>query len=102
MVPADDLLSGESTFEGKNGTYEGKVFVKENEIYSIYYPVAKQTGELKVNTTGRFLQQWFNPRTGKFGGKSRKVIFEKNKKIAPGQPPGDPAQDWVVLYTKKK
>ncbi len=102
MAPADDLLSGESTFEGKNGTYGGKVFAKENEIYSVYYPVAVHTGKLKVPAPGRFLQQWFNPRSGKFEGKPRKVIFEENSEFVIGSPPGDPSSDWVVLFTRKK
>jgi len=100
MFPADSLLSEESTFKGNYGIYEGQVFMKKNDIYAVYLPVANKTGKLKVDTNGNYIQKWYNPRTGEFEGKNRKVKFLKNQEVIVGPPPSNPSQDWVILFSK--
>lgn len=102
MSPADSLLSDESTFKGKHGIYEGQVFVKENDIYAVYLPVADKTGKLKADVNGNYIQKWYNPRTGEFEGKIRTVQFLENQELLIGPPPSGPSQDWVILFTKKQ
>jgi hypothetical protein len=100
MEPRDDLLTGESEFTGENNVVQGQVFAKDGEIYAIYFPTAEQTGTLDLTAApGTFLQRWYNPRAGEFAGESSPV--QGGASISPGSPPGDAAEDWVLLLMRE-
>jgi hypothetical protein len=96
MEPDDMALIG--------GTKElggPQVFAKHGAVYAIYLPVAQPTGKLTMwRIPGTFEQQWYNPRTGQFAGKSRR--FQAEGTVSLGEPPTDPQEDWVVLIKKVK
>lgn len=101
MEPRDDLLTGESEFTGENNVVQGQVFAKEGDIYVVYLPVAKTTGELDLtNAAGTFDAQWFDPRAGSFRGEVTTV--PGGAPHALGNPPDASDQDWIFLLTKEK
>ncbi|MDO8542764.1 MAG: hypothetical protein Q7S40_20170 [Opitutaceae bacterium] len=99
MEPADDLLTGEATREGKTCTHDGQVFAKPGHCYAIYLPDATSTGSLDLkNAPGEFIQRWYNPRTGAFVGAPKPV--NGGRALALGPPPAEPAEDWAVLIQR--
>lgn len=99
MEPADDLLAGETVYEGKTSTNDGQVFAKTGECYAVYFPVASQTGHLDLSAAkGEFEKRWYNPRTGEFEGKPETI--SGGAKIEIGPPPASPADDWVMLVKR--
>ena len=101
MVPADMLLDGESVFKGKTSTHDGQVFAKPGHCYALYFPAARETGTLDLSATaGKFVQRWYNPRTGKFVGPQGTVMG--GGRIDIGPPPEDPEEDWALLLTKEE
>jgi len=99
MEPADDLLEGESVYEGKTSTHDGQVFAKAGQCYTLYFPSARQTGTLDlIAARGEFNKRWYNPRTGRFVGQA--VSVKGGSKIAVGPPPTDPEKDWAILIER--
>ena len=99
MNPMDNLLSLESTFQGKNNVVEGQVFAQKNEYYAIYLPNAIRTGSLDLSgTSGNFLKSWYNPRTGEF--KDAEKEFTGGRIVELGAPPAEASEDWVVLIKR--
>jgi len=100
MQPMDGLLAGESHYAGRNNDVAGQVLGKEGEVYAVYLPRAEKTGALDLSKApGRFVQRWYNPRTGEFDPSSRRKI-EGGRPVALGPPPRETAEDWVVLITQ--
>lgn len=100
MEPADDLLEGESLFQGKTSTHDGQVFAKAGNCYALYFPTAEETGTLDLtDVPGRFVQQWYNPRAGQFAG-SREIVAGGGK-VRIGPPPEDREKDWAVLLQRE-
>ncbi len=100
MEPRDELLTGESEFTGENNVVEGQVFAKDGEIYAVYLPVASDTGTLDMTQApGSFTKRWFNPRSGEFVGDPSPV--QGGTAIVVGAPPGEAAEDWVLLLTRQ-
>jgi len=91
MEPNDGLLS--------NHKGSGKVFTKPGEYYAVYLPKGG-SGKLDLSTaTGYFEISWFNPRTGKFEGKTE--VQKGGGPIALGYAPTSPVEDWVVFIKKR-
>lgn len=93
MVPADDLLSGESTAFGG-----GQVFVYGDEVYAIYLPSAIPSGVLRATEGRDYWLRWYDPRTGEFVGEAAGVTATADG-LPLGAPPENPDGDWVVLVT---
>ncbi len=92
MEPMDQLLTDEAE--------KGQVFAKKGEIYAIYLPKAKPSGNLNLSDVpGTFEKRWYNPRTGQFEGLINTI--NGNSIIALGLPPIDSLQDWVVLLKRE-
>ncbi len=71
-------------------------FSKRGQVYAVYYPVARETGQLTLwGAKGQFEQRWFNPRTGEFVGPTTRFAAKSMQKIGP--PPSDPEADWALL-----
>lgn len=99
MEPMDALLTGTKGYQGKNNYVKGQVFAKAGEIYAIYVPVGEQTGMLNLVTApGKYIQRWYNPRTGEFAPGNKKI--EGGKLIQLGTPPSEPAEDWAILIKR--
>ncbi len=100
MRPMDALLTGEAHYAGLNNDVSGQVFAKEGEIYAIYLPVAEEAGTLDLSAaSGRFVQRWYNPRTGEFAPSSSRRL-QAGGPVALGSPPREAPEDWVVLITR--
>ncbi len=105
MNPADDLLSEGGTVQIKN--YDGKmitlhpqVFKKTNSVYAVYLPAGEAGGILNLlETDGSFSLQWYNPRTGKFEGKIRRI--NGGGKLPLGTPSKEAKSDWAVHIKKQ-
>jgi hypothetical protein len=95
MGPADDLvLDGQDQYGGP------ECLAKPGEVYAIYLPKGNNLAKIDlrdVPASARFIQRWFNPRTGGFDGDRRLI---EGGEIEPLMgPPGQTTADWVVLIT---
>lgn len=85
MKAANDLVS-------PAGSY---CLAKSGEIYVVYFPEAK-TPEIRL-PEGKYLIQWFNPRTGgKLQDGTVKTV-NGGGKVSLGRPPVEDRSDWVVV-----
>jgi len=95
MEPADELVSGESSFFGG-----AEVFAKRGDIYAIYLPQANQSPKLNLGgASGSFKLSWFNPRNGSFEGESKTLNGGSTQAL--GKPPSATNDDWVVLVKRE-
>ncbi len=100
MEPADELLEGESVFEGRTCTHDGQVLAKPGQCYALYFPTARKTGTLDLTAVpGRFARQWYDPRSGRFAGAREIVVGDAVIEIGP--PPQDAESDWVLLLKRE-
>jgi len=70
-------------------------FAKPGEVYVVYL---KNGGETELDlrgAEGRFKVSWYNPRTGKYVGRSKSV--KGGSAVSLGMPPEDGDQDWAIL-----
>ena len=101
MQPADELVGGAATVEvqqvrGRSHQLGAQVFAKPGEVYAIYLPRANPAGQVDLSgASGPMTLRWYNPRTGKFEGGSRKI--SGGGRVAIGAPPSAPEEDWVIL-----
>jgi hypothetical protein len=76
-------------------------FAKPGEVYAVYLPKGGST-ELNLEShSASFRVQWFDPRNGgplQSGGVRE---IKGPGKVTLGQPPVDPAEDWVALIRKQ-
>ncbi len=99
MEPMDPLLTGAATYQGTNNLVTGQVFAKAGEVYAVYVPVGDRTGTLDLSAApGKFVQRWYNPRTGKFQGGSRTI--QGGAAVPLGPPPKELSEDWAVLIKR--
>ncbi len=101
MIPADELVTGESTIPvgtggGTTTRMGAQVLALSGTVYAVYLPRADSTGFLDLrDTEDAFTLQWYNPRTGAFEGEGRPVQGGDSATLGP--PPHTPGEDWVVL-----
>ncbi len=96
MEPNDSLVSGEALHSDGTGA---EVFLKADDTYAIYFPVASSTGTLDLSAaTGTFQRRWYDPATGFFSG-TADTIFGGGL-VTLGSPPFSPGQDWVMLIER--
>ncbi len=76
-------------------------FAKPGEVYVVYLPRGGAVELDLGDATGTFAVGWFDPRSGGAlrDGSVRSVTGPG--KAALGEPPADPARDWVVLVRKR-
>ena len=73
------------------------VLRKAGEIYLVYLP-AGGTAELDLSqASGRFTVGWFDPRNGGPPQRGAVASIKGGAKTSLGQPPSDPAEDWLVI-----
>jgi PKD repeat protein len=99
MVPADNVLTGESSYQdGTGGSKDisGEVFAKPGSLYAVYYPNASNTGTIAL-PAGNWSLTWFNPRSGVWVGSA---IAMTGGSVAMPAAPSDASNDWVALITK--
>ncbi|MAB80244.1 MAG: hypothetical protein CMJ89_12900 [Planctomycetes bacterium] len=96
MQPADALVNGESFHSDGTGA---EVFIKPNDTYAVYFPVASSTGTLDLSAaTGTFQRRWFDPTTGLFVGTPDALTGGGIVNVGP--PPNSPGMDWVMLLER--
>ncbi len=96
QLPFWQMSNDDSALSGEAGN-DGWVLRKAGEVYVVYLANANPSGTLRVTDNiadGRYIQRWFNPRTGQFQGNPQTV---SGSSIALGTPPNSPSEDWVVL-----
>jgi hypothetical protein len=74
-------------------------FAKPGEIYAVYLP-PKRTTTLTL-PEGRFSVAWFNPQHGGELQQGSVKSVTGPGDVALGQPPAEPARDWVVLIRRE-
>jgi len=93
------MMRGEDYYEGINGVCFSTVFAKPGEVYAVYFPRARQTGELDLRgISGSFTAKWYNPREGSFEGPEKRITG--GDWVALGEVPSKPENDWVLLLKK--
>jgi len=104
MEPADNIVTGGATItvragRGKTVELGPQVFAKPGEVYAVYLPDASPAGVLDLSAAaGEFKLSWYNPRSGEFAGAPRAITG--GRPIPLGDPPSEPAEDWVVLVKR--
>jgi hypothetical protein len=73
---------------------------KPGELYLVYLPQGGLADLDISGATGRFTVQWFNPRTGGALREGSVRVLEPAAQISLGQPPADPAEDWLALIRR--
>jgi hypothetical protein len=70
---------------------------KTGEIYLVYLP-AGGTADIDLTAApGQYTVQWFNPRSGVPPQRGAVAAVKGGGKASLGQPPSDPAEDWLVI-----
>lgn len=77
-------------------------FAKTGEVYVVYLPPGQSTPLDLSETEGEFLVHWFNPRAGGELQQGSVTAVNAAAKVALGDPPAAPDQDWVVLVRRKR
>ena len=91
-----DSLVGNATHD--NSRY---CFAEEDVVYLDYLP-SGGTSQLELNSAkGKFVVEWFNPRTGGglAAGSVKKV--DGGGRVSLGEPPSDTAKDWLIVVWKE-
>jgi len=71
------------------------------ELYLIYLPNGGTTELDLGDAAGRFAIRWFNPREGGELARGSVRRVEGPGKVALGEPPAQPDQDWLVVVQKR-
>lgn len=72
-------------------------FAEQGKTYVVYLPGGGTT-ELDLSSAGgKFSVKWFNPRTGGALQDGSLKAVEGGRKVSLGEPPAEPALDWVVV-----
>ncbi len=91
MESADELASAEGAY----------CFAKSGEVYALYLlPDSEATLDVG-NTEATYSVAWFDPKVGGDLQSGSTAEISGSGSISLGSPPGDTAQDWVVLVKKK-
>jgi hypothetical protein len=75
-------------------------FAKAGEVYLVYLANGGTTELDLSGATGHFGVQWFNPRAGGPLQDGPVKSVQAGGQVSVGNPPSDPAQDWVVLVRR--
>jgi hypothetical protein len=75
------------------------VLAKAGRVYAVYLPKGG-TATLAV-AEGAYDVRWFNPRAGGELQRGSVSTVKGAGRVALGDPPSDPAKDWVVLATRR-
>jgi hypothetical protein len=94
MLPADDLLVGETGLFGG-----GEVLALAGQIYAVYLPAAVPAGTLAV-PSGTYQLHWYDPRTGEFAGEPATAAVADGR-LPLDAPPFLPEGDWVLLVRRQ-
>lgn len=91
MASANDLVGNE---EDDNSKF---CFAKKGGLYLVYLPEGGTT-ELDLSATdGTFSVKWFNPRAGGALGEGTVSSVAGGGKVALGEAPADPGEDWLIV-----
>lgn len=81
-------------------------FAEPGHVYAVYRHAGQPESALALDlssATGVFDLRWYNPRTGgKLTTVETAATAEGGGPISVGLPPNSPADDWVILCTKRK
>lgn len=88
MVSADDLLTNDDCW----------CLARPDDVYAVYLPPGDRT-RIRL-PEGDFQIRWFNPRAGGELQEGSVAEVEGGNTVSPGEPPGEPDQDWVVLLDR--
>jgi hypothetical protein len=82
-----------------NPTHDNSRFclAKPGSVYLVYLPAGGTTDLDLSGATGRFRVRWFNPRAGSALLDGSIHYVTAGARVALGQPPADPHEDWCVL-----
>ncbi len=106
MEPADALLQGGGTIgvgigNGNSVPLGPQVLAKRGDVYAVYLPTGSSTGKLDLSDLpGSATLRWYNPRTGEFVGRPRKIVG--GGPVVLGPPPAETDLDWVVLIARQE
>ncbi len=75
-------------------------FAKPGELYLVYLPSGGTTDLDLSAAKGAFTVKWFNPRTGSGLVSGSVNSVEGGKPAALGNPPGDAAEDWLIVVRR--
>jgi hypothetical protein len=73
---------------------------KPGEVYLVYLPWGDVSTIDLRQASGRFVVQWFNPRTGGPLIDGSVTAIEGGRRVRLGAPPSEPGQDWVILIRR--
>lgn len=94
-MKGDDALIGND--RNDNSKY---CFAKAGEVYLVFLPNGGTTDLDLSGNSGNFLVNWFNPRSGGNMKAGSVKQLRGGAKVSLGNPPGDPAEDWLVVVRR--
>ncbi|MEM6803120.1 MAG: DUF5060 domain-containing protein [Bacteroidota bacterium] len=74
------------------------ILAKESEQFIVYQKMGEKEATVLSDLSGAYIIRWFNPRTGEFVGKEKKV--KANGSLKMGEAPEELQKDWVVWIKK--
>jgi hypothetical protein len=94
-------MSGADLLVG-NATNDNSVFgfAKAGEIYLVYLPNGGTADLDLTGVTGQFNVSWFDPRNGGALKKGSIATVSGGKKVALGNAPNSPEEDWLAVVRK--
>jgi hypothetical protein len=94
MTNADELVGNDRR---DNSRF---CFAKPNDVYLVYLPSGGTASVDLSKTTGQFSVNWFDPRNGGPFRKGSVSTVAGGSSAALGEPPGAPAEDWLVVVRR--
>jgi hypothetical protein len=96
-IPFQEMQSADGLVGNARSDNSRYCYAKPGAVWVVYLPNGG-TSDLDLgNAVGTFRVHWFNPRTGDPLQVGSIRTVRGPGKVALGEPPTDPREDWVVL-----
>ncbi|MFC1765539.1 DUF5060 domain-containing protein [Planctomycetota bacterium] len=99
-IPFQDMVNANALIGNADNGQDKYCLAQEGEIYLVYLGYVPTTEIDLSEASGNFKVRWFNPRSGgKLASGSVKRV-QGGSKVALGDAPSDPDEDWLVILRK--
>jgi hypothetical protein len=99
-VPFWEMRNADSLVGNSNHSNSRYCFAKPGQIYVVYLPDGGTTDLDLSGVAGSYTVKWFNPRQGGELKAGSVTSIQGDRQASLGQPPADPAEDWLVEVRK--
>lgn len=96
-IPFWEMRNADALVGNAENTNAKFCLAKAGQLYLVYLPNGGTTDLDLAGASGTFAVRWFNPRAGGPLAEGQVKSVTGGGKVALGQPPADPAEDWLVV-----